>query len=172
MRSLPAFAKTLRRGSPPTSFAGWTTRAAELRATVAELERGRDAEVGLAVAEQRNRLAGELHDTVAHAMTVICLQASAGQVSPEAARLDAILDTARSSLELLRTGDPSRPLFLPRSGASRDRFEEVRARWDVLRKAWLAAPAAPTLVTDAEAFVAIFAPVVTSWFGHRFLTFR
>jgi signal transduction histidine kinase len=87
-----------------TVSAGWTTRAAELRATVAELERGRDAEVGLAVAEQRNRLAGELHDTVAHAMTVICLQASAGQVSPEAARLDAILDTARSSLELLRTG--------------------------------------------------------------------
>ena len=87
-----------------TVSAGWTTRAAELRATVAELERGREAEVGLAVAEQRNRLAGELHDTVAHAMTVICLQASAGQVSPDSARLDAILDTARSSLELLRNG--------------------------------------------------------------------
>ncbi|MCC2632853.1 MAG: histidine kinase [Ramlibacter sp.] len=71
--------------------------------------------------------------------------------APEARRLAAQFD---ASLELLRTGDPSRPLFLPRSGASRDRFEEVRARWDVLRKAWLAAPAAPTLVTDAEAFVA------------------
>ena len=87
-----------------TVSAGWTARATELRATVAELERGRDVEVGLAVAEQRNRLASELHDTVAHAMTVICLQATAGQVRPEAARLDAILETARGSLEQLRTG--------------------------------------------------------------------
>lgn len=87
-----------------TVTAGWTTRAAQRRAAVAELERSREVDVGLAVAEQRNRLASELHDTVAHAMTVICLQASAGQVRPESARVDAILETARGSLELLRTG--------------------------------------------------------------------
>lgn len=88
--------------------AGWSVRAAELSAAVAELERGRDVEVGLAVAEQRNRLASELHDTVAHAMTVICLQASAGQVGAASASqeepLDAILTTARTALGELRNG--------------------------------------------------------------------
>jgi signal transduction histidine kinase len=84
--------------------AGWASRAAQLRAAVTELEHGCDVEVSLAVAEQRNRLAGELHDTVAHAMTVICLQAAAGQVRPEPTRLDAILTTARTSLGDLRTG--------------------------------------------------------------------
>ena len=74
--------------------ASWSRRAAELSAAVAELERGRDVEVGLAVAEQRSRLAGELHDTVAHAMTVICLQASAGQVRPGPGALDAVLGAA------------------------------------------------------------------------------
>ena len=88
--------------------AGSSRRAAELVAAVAELERGHEVEVGLAVAEQRNRLAGELHDTVAHAMTVICLQASAGQVRPGPgtldAVLDAVLDAARGSLHELRNG--------------------------------------------------------------------
>lgn len=84
--------------------AGWSRRAAELLAAVAELERGRDVAVGLAVAEHRNRLAGELHDTVAHTMTVICLQAAAGQVRPDPARLDAVLDAARTGLRELRTG--------------------------------------------------------------------
>lgn len=84
--------------------AGSSRRAAELVAAVAELERGHEVEVGLAVAEQRNRLAGELHDTVAHAMTVICLQASAGQVRPGPGTLDAVLDAARGSLHELRNG--------------------------------------------------------------------
>lgn len=90
-----------------TVAAGWGARAAELHAAVAELRRGRDVEVGLAVAEQRNRSASELHDTVAHAMTVICLQASAGQVgssSAAGAPLTAILTTARGALEELRNG--------------------------------------------------------------------
>jgi signal transduction histidine kinase len=84
--------------------AGWTDRAARRRAALAELERRSEVDVGLAVAEQRNRLASELHDTVAHAMTVICLQASAGQVRPGPEQLDTILTTARASLEELRQG--------------------------------------------------------------------
>src|SRR5690606_21611013 len=84
--------------------ASWSRRAAKLRAGVAELERGLDVEVKLAVAEQRTRLAGDLHDTVAHAMTVICLQASAGQVSSGTASLDAVLGAARDSLHELRHG--------------------------------------------------------------------
>lgn len=41
------------------------------------------------------------------------------------------------SLELLRTGDPSRPLFVPWSQASRARFEEVQVSWQQLRAQWL-----------------------------------
>lgn len=87
-----------------TLSAGWSARAYRMRTAVAELQRGREVEVQLAVAEQRDRLAGELHDTVAHAMTAICLQASAGQVRPDGGTLEAILATARGSLEELRNG--------------------------------------------------------------------
>ena len=40
------------------------------------------------------------------------------------------------SLQLLANGDPSRPLFVPWSATSRQRFEEVEAAWTELRKDW------------------------------------
>ena len=90
-----------------TVTAGWAARAARLRDLVAELERGREAELRLAAAEQRMRTASDLHDTVAHALTVVCLQSSAGQVAG-ADRLEGILgtvvDAARSGLVELRSG--------------------------------------------------------------------
>jgi signal transduction histidine kinase len=49
--------------------------AAEVRATQAELER--DAAARIAVAEERARIARELHDIVAHAMSVMVLQVGA-----------------------------------------------------------------------------------------------
>ena len=84
--------------------AGWTLRASRRAAALAELERSIDVAAGLAVAEQRERLARELHDTVAHTMTVICLQASAAQVRPDPATVDTIVETARTGLAELRTG--------------------------------------------------------------------
>jgi signal transduction histidine kinase len=67
------------------------------------LESGRDAAVRLAVAQEREALAGELHDTVAHAMTVVCLQAGAhqspGRVPEDALRVIAS-ETERSLVEL------------------------------------------------------------------------
>lgn len=39
-----------------------------------------------------------------------------------------------ASLELLRTGDPSRPLFVPWGADTRARFEEIRSTWAALRK--------------------------------------
>jgi two-component system nitrate/nitrite sensor histidine kinase NarX len=41
-----------------------------------------------------------------------------------------------ASLELLRTGDPSRPLFVPWGADTRARFEEIRSSWAALQKEW------------------------------------
>ena len=85
---------------------GWSTRALEQRHVVAELERGRDVHVQRAVEEERSQLARELHDSLAHSMTVVCLQASAGQL-PTATSVDAaltILSAARAGLAELREG--------------------------------------------------------------------
>jgi len=59
------------------------------------------------------------------------------------------------SLELLRTGDPARPLFVPWSAASRERFEQVRSGWRMLRGRWVDAPpgARAQVLRDADAFV-------------------
>ena len=48
--------------------AGWQERVRRTEQVVAELERGRGAAVRLATARERQALAAELHDTVAHAM--------------------------------------------------------------------------------------------------------
>ena len=63
---------------------------------------------GRAVAEERLRIAQELHDVVAHSMSVIAVQAGVGShlldEQPEQARsaLNAISDTSRSTLAELR----------------------------------------------------------------------
>ena len=41
-----------------------------------------------------------------------------------------------ASLELLRTGDPSRPLSVPWEADTRARFEDIRATWGDLRNEW------------------------------------
>ena len=66
-------------------------RRAHERAESAEREARREA--GRAVAEERLRIARELHDVVAHALSVIAVQAGSGRVL-----LDADPETARSSL--------------------------------------------------------------------------
>jgi two-component system, NarL family, nitrate/nitrite sensor histidine kinase NarX len=57
------------------------------------------------------------------------------------------------SLSLLEAGDPSRPLFVPWSAQTRERFDEVRRQWQALRGRWLAPGPQPTLRADADAFV-------------------
>lgn len=57
------------------------------------------------------------------------------------------------SLALLKAGDPSRPLTVPWSGDSRERFDEVRLHWDALRSRWLAETPPADLRKDADAFV-------------------
>jgi signal transduction histidine kinase len=82
--------------------------AAQLEERTAELEQAREELARRAVTEERLRLARELHDVVAHAMSVIAVQSGVGahvaDTQPEeAARaLAAIEATSRAALEELR----------------------------------------------------------------------
>ncbi|HEV8460760.1 MAG TPA: histidine kinase [Gaiellaceae bacterium] len=83
-------------------------RARTLENVAAQLERERDERARLAVAEERARIARELHDEVAHAMSVIAVQADAaeGALAHDPALvadpLVAIRDTARTALADMR----------------------------------------------------------------------
>jgi len=77
--------------------------AAEVRAARAEAER--DAAARIAVAEERARIARELHDIVAHAMSVMVLQVGALRHKAEPGErevLEGIEDTGRTALAEMR----------------------------------------------------------------------
>jgi signal transduction histidine kinase len=82
--------------------------AAQLEERTAELEQAREELARRAVVEERLRLARELHDVVAHAMSVIAVQSGVGahvaNTQPKEARrsLAAIEATSRAALEELR----------------------------------------------------------------------
>jgi signal transduction histidine kinase len=97
--------------------AGSQERLRRTQAVLDALAQGRGAALRLATARERQALASELHDTVAHAMTVVCLQAGAYRRSggDAAATLHTIATTAATSLVELRQGldsieAPDRPL--------------------------------------------------------------
>jgi len=71
----------------------------------------------------------------------------------ERAELQALARSFDESLELLKAGDPSRPLTVPWSGDSPERFEEVRLHWDALRSRWLADTPPADARKDADGFV-------------------
>ncbi|CAM4085388.1 sensor histidine kinase [Nocardiopsis gilva] len=80
----------------------------ELKARAERLERARDAHTRAVLAEERSRIARELHDVVAHHISVMTVQATAGQRiierSPDRAR-QALLDieeTGRLALSEMR----------------------------------------------------------------------
>jgi len=82
--------------------------AARLEERTAELEQAREELARRAVTEERLRLARELHDVVAHAMSVIAVQSGVGahvantQPQEAAKALAAIEATSRAALEELR----------------------------------------------------------------------
>jgi signal transduction histidine kinase len=81
---------------------------AELEARAARLEREREEKAERAVIEERNRIARELHDVIAHNVSVMVVQASAGEElfdrDPRRAResLAAVASTGRDALAELR----------------------------------------------------------------------
>lgn len=58
-------------------------RAAALEARATQLERARTAEAAAVVSAERNRIARELHDSVAHHVSVMVIQAEAGPLTVE-----------------------------------------------------------------------------------------
>ncbi|RSN35646.1 two-component sensor histidine kinase [Amycolatopsis sp. WAC 01416] len=115
-------------------LAGLNTRQRRIRLSVleqraADLERERDTQAALAVAAERGRISRELHDVVAHALSVVVLQAQGAQAEldrrPERSReaLDAIVDTGRTALSeirrLLGALGQDEPDWEPRPGAER-----------------------------------------------------
>jgi signal transduction histidine kinase len=83
-------------------------QARELHGRAAELERERDLRTREAVAQERVRIARELHDVVAHAISVIVLQARGGRrklpdgAQESRAALDAIERTGEQALVEMR----------------------------------------------------------------------
>ena len=81
---------------------------AELRARAADLERDQDRRAMLAVAAERGRISRELHDVVAHGLSVMVIQAQGGAAAldnrPADTRtaLEAIVKTGRDSLADMR----------------------------------------------------------------------
>ena len=83
-------------------------RAAELEQRAAQLEADQQAQARAAVAAERARIARELHDVIAHSVSVMVIQAGAAEQllgqSPERARqpLEAVQDTGRQTIVELR----------------------------------------------------------------------
>ncbi|WP_237706619.1 sensor histidine kinase [Kribbella flavida] len=81
---------------------------AQLEERAAQLERDRDREAALAVSNERTRIAREIHDVVAHGLSIMIVQADGGlyaaDASPEQAKkaLATIGDTGRASLTEMR----------------------------------------------------------------------
>lgn len=105
----------------------------ELAAHASQLEADREAQVAAAVADEQARIARELHDIVAHCVSVMVVQAGASEDlldrDPERARepLRSVQETGRQAvaelgrmLGLLRGGtdDASRPALAPQPGIS------------------------------------------------------
>ncbi|HVF77821.1 MAG TPA: histidine kinase [Solirubrobacteraceae bacterium] len=119
-------------------------RAGELEQRTGQLEREREEQARAAVAEERARIARELHDVVAHSISVIAVQTGSvrrrlrHERPAEAAELTAVEQTARQALGemrrmlgLLRTDDDGLALA-PQPG-----IDELQRLVDQVREAGL-----------------------------------
>jgi two-component system, NarL family, nitrate/nitrite sensor histidine kinase NarX len=96
----------------------------------------------------------------------LALNAEAGErvlLAPQVQALDA-------TLELLASGDPARPLFVPWSPSAHDEFAILRAEWQTLRRAWLQRQPVTTAQVDAlvrhiDRFVTLIEQRLSHWTG-------
>ncbi|GAA2379534.1 sensor histidine kinase [Nonomuraea africana] len=81
----------------------------QLHARAQDLERERDQQAALAVAAERGRISRELHDVVAHGLSIMVIQAQGGDAALDhrpadtRAALETIIKTGRSSLADMRS---------------------------------------------------------------------
>ena len=121
-----------------------TQRAVELERRATHLEREREERTRAAVDAERARIAADLHDVIAHSVSVMTVQAGAARLqlaeSPERARkpLEAVEETGRQALAelrrllgILRT-DPGDPALAPQPGMA-----DLSALLDRMRQAGL-----------------------------------
>ncbi|HWI07408.1 MAG TPA: histidine kinase [Solirubrobacteraceae bacterium] len=121
-----------------------SAQASDLEERADRLEREREEQARAAVAEERARIARELHDVVAHSISVIAVQTGSvrrrlrHERPAEAAELSGIEDTARQALGemrrmlgLLRTDDDG-PALAPQPG-----IDQVPRLVDQLRETGL-----------------------------------
>jgi signal transduction histidine kinase len=115
-------------------------RVADLEDRAAQLEREREEKAQLAVAEERGRIARELHDVIAHGVSVIVVQAQAGPHllgdtqravgvfrAIESSGRDALVELRRL-LGILRSGDEQLAIGpQPGLGSLQSLVEQVRA---------------------------------------------
>ena len=105
----------------------WRHQSHQLAAALEAAEAGRDAQAALAVADERARIARELHDVVAHGMSVMVMQAGAARPAvrddPEqvATALEHIEDVGRAAMLEMR-----RLLGILREDASETRHPQPR----------------------------------------------
>ena len=76
--------------------------------------------------------------------------ASAAQVGTAQPEMQRLVSRFDQSLEVLRAGDASRPLFVPWDEQVRERFVLVESLWKAQRQQWLGEPA-PTLEASQQA---------------------
>lgn len=128
-------------------------RLAEAEERAARIERERDANARQAVSSERLRIAQELHDVVAHAMSVIAVQSGMG-----AHVIDSQPDEAKKALQAIET-------------TSRRALDELRRMLGVLREegdrggALAPAPRADDVETLVETVRAAGVPVEVRWDG-------
>jgi signal transduction histidine kinase len=136
----------------------------ELRARAADLERQRDQQAALAVAAERSRINRELHDVVAHGLSVMVIQAQGGAAALDnrpadtRAALEAIVKTGRDSLtdmrRVLATVDRDEDAWRPRPGlaALPVLLDQVREAGTQVRLHVMGEPAALPSTVDLSAY--------------------
>ena len=128
---------------------GWPLgESKQLRRRAAELERERDEKARIAVQEERARIARELHDIVAHAISIMIVQARVGRRrlagEPELPResFDTIEDTGRQALTEMRR--------LARDAAHRRRAAGAGTRTRAWASSTSSSPRSPRPGRDVE----------------------